>query len=205
MSSVLTLCNLALSRIGQDPNLTSVSVDGATVEETLCATLYPVARDKILSTYDFTFMRCRNKLQEVFTYPHPPYRLVYQYPSDCAYLKVVFKGEYFKEPSPEKFEVENTAEGNMVILTNTPNAWAEYQKLADTVKRIPPLVENAIVWQLAGELASSMIKGTTGVTMAQTMFKAAEQYAMEAAARDGQQSMTNIERHVSEFELARYL
>lgn len=205
MSSVLTLCNLALSRIGQDPNLTSVSVNGSSVEETLCATLFPVARDKILSTYDFTFMRCRDKLAEVYTYPHPPYKFVYQYPADCSYLKCVYRGEYFNKPNPDQFEVENTAEGNMVILTNIPNAWAEYQKLPDTVKRIPTLVENAIVWQLAGELASALIKGTTGVTIAQSMFKGAEQYAMEAAARDGQQSMTSIERRESEFERARYL
>lgn len=205
MSSVLTLCNLALSRIGQDPNLTSVSVDGATVEETLCATLYPVARDKILSTYDFTFMRCRDKLSQVFTYPHPPYKFIYAYPADCAFLKVVYRGEYFTTSHPENFEVENTAEGNMVVLTDVPNAWAEYQKIADTVKRIPPLVENAIVWQLAGELASAMIKGATGLSIAQTMFKAAEQYAMEAAAKDGQQSRTSLEKRESEFEIARYL
>lgn len=205
MSSVVELCNLALARIGQDPNLTSVSVSGATVEETLCAQFYPIARDKILNTYDFTFMRVRDKLSEIYTYPHPPYHLTYAYPADCAYIKVVYEGRPNCVPNPEKFEVENTVEGQMIICTDVVNAWAEYQKLPDTVKHIPPLVENAIVWQLAGELAGAMIKSTTGVSMATQMFKAAEQYAMEAAARDGQQSTTTINRHMSEFEMARFV
>lgn len=202
MSTITRLCNLALARIGQDPILENVTEQGSTVEEMLCFQFYPVAKEKILSEYDWSFMSVKDHLVLAeYEKPHLPYRYIYAYPSDASQVNVVYDAHSPSYPVP--FEVDNSRQGTKFICTNIPHAWCEYQKLPEKVDRFPPLVEQAIVWQLAGELAGAIIKGTTGAQTAKYAYDQATISAEKAYFKDAQQRREHTLRRASEFELAR--
>jgi hypothetical protein len=51
MSSVIDICNLALSHIGQAADVSSIDPPENSIEAEYCARFYPMARDTLLEAY----------------------------------------------------------------------------------------------------------------------------------------------------------
>lgn len=78
MPSEVGICNLALIQVGE---LSIRSLEESTDRAGLCKTLYPIVRDMVLSSYNWSFARKTELLQrlDVDSVEGP----TYQIPSDC--------------------------------------------------------------------------------------------------------------------------
>lgn len=63
MTTAVDICNAALAMIGEAPKVTALSPATGGVHATLCATLYPMARQKCLAAYPWTFASSRATLE----------------------------------------------------------------------------------------------------------------------------------------------
>lgn len=82
----VSICNLALSHLGDSAKVSAISPPDGTMQAQQCAVFYPLARDLALAKHDWSFATRRAKLAEVVidldTYPE--YEHGYALPSDCV-------------------------------------------------------------------------------------------------------------------------
>ena len=199
----MSVCRLALSRIGQDPQITSISPPDGTVEADLCAQFLPLVLAKTYAARDWSFLTVKDKLAEVANEkPHPPFLFIYMYPADAEKINFVFTpdlGDY-----PVRFRVEANRAGDRFICTNAPKAWVEYQALPNSVKTLPPWFVDTVAWGLAAELAGAIVKGTTGSQLVLNATQMYEAGLVRASERDAQQNRDYINNFISDFERARF-
>ena len=85
MSSEVEICKLALSEVrGGNIN----SLDDPTVPAQQCKLKYPIFRDQLLASHDFSFNQSIKALA-LLTDTIFDWEYVYQYPVDCLYVKEI--------------------------------------------------------------------------------------------------------------------
>lgn len=200
----LPVCNLALSRIGQDPQITGINPPDGSVEAQLCAQFLPVVLAKAFSAKDWSFLTIKDKLAEVaHEKPHPPYAFIYMYPADAEKINYVFDPDFGDYPN--QFSVEAGRDGAQFICTNAREAWCEYQMLPENVAYFPAWFTDAVAWSLAAELAGAIVKGSTGAQLAANCIQMYEMSILRAGDRDAVQRREYLANFRSEFEKARLL
>lgn len=85
--SEVTICNLALSHLGDTANVQSIAPPDGSVQAQLCARFYPVARNSLLEMANWGFATRRVKLAEVKnptldSNGNGPWKYAYALPSD---------------------------------------------------------------------------------------------------------------------------
>ena len=65
MSSVVDLCNLALSRLGDSATVASIDPPEGSSQAEHCSRFYPIARDSLLEMHDWKFATRRAPLSEL--------------------------------------------------------------------------------------------------------------------------------------------
>lgn len=201
----ITVSNLALSRIGQDPIVTSIDPTDGSVESALCSDFLPVVKERIFSSYAWSFLRVKDKLAQVMSEPpHPPYEYLYAFPSDARIINFVFAAKQPEHSIP--YSIESNRKGQRFICCDFEDAWCEYQMFGDELTTMPALIEDAITWALAAELAGAIIKGTTGAKMAQEALQMSELMMQREQNADARQERSYVDnKFVSEFERSRWL
>lgn len=193
MIDKVALCNQALMKIGQDPIIVNLDENSNHIEEVYGAQIFPMVWNRVLSTYEWTFTKVKDKLVKVVNErPHPPYPFIYAYPSDCYLVRAVFDENY--PQTLANFNVESNSNGLCFICTDADNAWVEYNNLGDNLTSLPPLVEDGIRLFLAGEFASVLIKGNTGITLNAQMLQLGTEILERAAIQDGSQFRGEVKR-----------
>lgn len=176
MSSVVQLCNMALSHIGSEAQVASISPPDGSVEAGYCATFYDQARTEMLEpgTWRFSLNRATlaelSNLSEVWAY-------AYALPSDCLRpLRVLRPGEgltvftqYDSTFQPnDRGSADFDVEGQ-VLFSNHPEATLIYVRdVTDTGKFTPSFV-TALSYLLSSYLAGPILKGTEGARVADAM------------------------------------
>lgn len=191
MASVIDICNLALSHLGDEAGVISISPPDGTVQAAHCARLYPMARDAVLQAFPWTFAVRRVDLALV-TNPGQDWTSAYALPADCLQpLAVLYPGAAAvnlgageSDTGTYPYVLETVAGGAAVLLTNTQTASLRYiARITDTTK-FPPLVVLAMARLLAGYLAGPILKGDTGMKVSQAHMKLFEAEFAEAATVD---------------------
>jgi hypothetical protein len=177
MASVVQICNMALSHIGSEARVASISPPDGSVEAGLCATFYDLARTEMLEPGNWAFALKRVTLAEV-TNPSTVWAYAYAKPSDCeralrilrpSVAITVFTQDLVVEPHTDDrdsapFDIEGE-----VILTNEPDAVLVYTRdLTDSTK-FPASFVSALSYLLASYLAGPIVKGTEGVRLGDAM------------------------------------
>ena len=85
---------------------------------------------------------------------------------------------------PQPFRVEALADGQVAVLTNTPDAVAVYQRGWRTLASSPLFVD-ALSWLLASYLAGAIIKGDAGRAASRSTTEAFQQVLGTASMRRG--------------------
>lgn len=156
MTSAVDIANLALSHIGQDANIASLSPPEESYDAMQCARFYPIARDMVLEEHAWTFASRRRNLALLAT-TMDPWRYSYALPTDCLKPRRVMPQQACEDLQPMPFLVEDN-----VLYTNVKDAILVYTyRLIDT-GRFPPLVVSAISWLLASQIAGPILKDTSG-------------------------------------------
>lgn len=88
MASDVEICSTALTNLGADP-VSNINPPDDTIRAELCARLYPIARDRVLRAYPWSFANKRITLARIATAPEFEFAFAYQLPSDPFCLRVL--------------------------------------------------------------------------------------------------------------------
>ena len=211
MASEVEICNLALAHLGDDATVASISPPEGSPQAEHCQRFYPVARDMLLQSAQWSFASRRISLAQV-TMPYTMWKYAYAAPSDMmvavsvlppqaendyavrAYpadrygfgwtnSQIVASGVYV----PQEYQVETDASGNKVIYTNQEDALLRYQAYVTDTTKFDPMFTIALSWQLASLLAGPVIKGSEGAAEAKRCLQMAAVYVAQARASDAMQ------------------
>ncbi len=201
MASVVDICNLALSHVGNDNMIASISPPDGSREAGYCARFYPLARKELLEPGGWSFAISRQLLAEV-TNESTTWTYAYALPADCirplrvlplqlledsAWLNVTdyndlrwLQASLPDERGSSEYEIQKG-----VIFTNEPEAVLIYISDVTDTSRFTPAFTAALGYLLASYIAGPMIRGSEGVKASVDLRGAAYQTAERAASLDG--------------------
>jgi len=201
MASVVQLCNMALSHIGNEAQVAAISPPDGSVEAGYCATFYDVARAEMLEVGSWKFSLKRATLAEV-TNLSEVWAYAYTLPSDCFRpLRVLRPGEGVTIFTYQDVEFDandrNTADFDVegdVLFTNEPEATLVYVRDVTDSGKFTPSFTTALSYLLASYLAGPIIKGAEGTKLGDAMRQRAMSMAEQSAtASANASSATNSE------------
>lgn len=166
MASEVDICNLALSHLGDEATVASISPPEGSAQSAHCARFYPMARDAVLEAHDWSFATRRVALAATGT---PPGNWQYSYaiPADCVRTIAVLADGASNDNSEDYIR-----EGDY-IYCNTATATLRYVALITDTTKFSPNVVNAISWLLALYLNGPITKGEKSLEQkCQTMYVA---------------------------------
>lgn len=197
MASQVDICNLALSRIGEDGSITSLDPPEGSEQVAACKAFYQRALLSLLEEHDWGFATLRNapgKLADVPTYG---WRDAYALPRDCArVISVNAEADLrhrFRVPSAS-FEIESI--GNQrVLLTDVEFPIVRYVTNNPNPGSFTSLFADALAWRLAMDLCGRVIKSKEGMTAWNACYKAYQLALGDAKKKDFQEKNKGL-RHI---------
>jgi hypothetical protein len=164
MASVVSICNLALSHIGDEATVTSIDPPEGSQQAEHCQRYYPIARNTLLESHPWSFATRRIPLVERTEDPPAEWAFIYQRPNGCLKSLAVTLPESTDPIDPGEEFVEETIDGDVqVIYTNVEGAVLRYIVLVEDTTKYTALVVNALSRLLASYLAGPIIKGEIGM------------------------------------------
>ncbi len=198
MASEVQICNMALSHIGSEARVSSISPPDGSVEAGHCATFYDVARTELLEPGSWAFSLKRVSLAQV-TNPSSVWAYAYAKPSNClralrilrpSIAVTVFTQDLVVDPHTDDrdsavFDIEGD-----VILTNEPDAVLVYvQDVTDSTKFTPSFV-STFSYLLGSYIAGPVLKGNEGIRVGDAMRQRAMSLADMSATASANASST---------------
>lgn len=220
MASVVDICNLALSHIGDTATVSSIDPPEGSAQAEHCARFYPIARDTLMEMHYWNFTMRRAVLAEVantwsywkyaYGLPANVLNIISVLPPDAVddystqfvptdtpgwahnYSPMIQAGRYVPQP----YTVEGQPDGTQILLTNQEGAVLRYtEHITDSVQ-FSPLYVMSLSWHLASMLAGPIIKGAEGAAEAKRCQQMMLLYLKEAKESDSQQRSIKPEHWV---------
>lgn len=190
MASVVQICNMALSHIGCDARVASISPPDGSVEAGHCAMFYDLARTELLEPGAWPFSLTRASLPRMAN-PSDRWMFAYAKPSDCLRpLRIL--ASWSPSSMTNRAGVEFDVEGDL-IFTNQADAVLLYARdVTDTTKFTPGFTA-ALSFALAGYIAGPIVRGNEGAKLGDAMRSRALSAAELAAAASANASATESE------------
>lgn len=209
MPSVVDICNLALSHLGDSATVTSIDPPEGSAQAEHCARFYPLARDTLLEQHQWGFTTRRAALALLSSTAGPEWDYTYAVPNGMLNIIAVLPSDatddfteapllaWSQSPVssgaryvPQPFMLETLADGTQVVLTDQVNAWARYTVSITDPTKFSPLFVDCLSWLLASHLAGPILKGDAGVAAARTCFATYKQRLSDADESDSNQRQT---------------
>lgn len=160
MTSVVSICNLALSNLGKD-NIDDLAELSA--EARACNQFYAHTRDTLLQAYPWRFAGKTQSLALVANDRKGDWLYAYDRPNDC--LKIRWVRPAFSEDDPvpkalnphDEFKHPYDAEGGRIYCNLSPAFLRFTFRLTDPT-RFSPLFVDALSWHLAVRLAMPLTR-----------------------------------------------
>lgn len=199
MASIVDICNMALSHIGSDAQVSSIDPVDGSVESGYCARFFALARTEMLESFNWRWTKTRVKLAEVDN-PSDVWAYAYGIPSDMLSATRVLNTTYlqqfsfypfwstfitademalFNERGSADFDIEGE-----VLLTNEPEAVLLYTVDNIDPSKWSPTFVTALSYLLASFLAGPIIKGNAGAQTGGQLRQIATRIAGTSMARD---------------------
>lgn len=178
MSGIVDIVNIALSHLGDEAEVISISPPDATIQATQAGRFFPIARDRLLEAHPWTFAIARQALALVVAPAPSEWLYAYALPNQCLKPRAVYNATALDDSASDDFIVESDADGNLVLYTNTVNAVLRYTRVVEDTTKFTPGATAALSRLLAHYLAGPIIKGATGEQIATAQLKL---YAIELA------------------------
>jgi len=159
MTSIVSICNLALSNIGKD-NISSIS--DPEPEARACNQFYEHVRDMLLQAYPWRWAGKTVSLAEVANDKPGAWGYAYQRPTDC--LKVRYVRPEYSEQDIDLADAKLDAFGVMHeierdrIYTDISPALLRYTYRVTDPTKFPPLFVEALAWHLSVRLAMPLTR-----------------------------------------------
>ncbi|WP_417070828.1 hypothetical protein [Niveibacterium terrae] len=217
MASVVDICNLALSHIGDEASVSSIDPPENSAQAQYCARFYPIARDTTIERHTWGFSTSRMVLAQVqnewsewdYAYAEPagavniiavlpPYALDdYSESVSTAFSASGVPSSAGGRYVPQPYSCEINSSGAQVILTDQADAVLRYTRIVEDPTQFSPLFVDAVGFLLASYLAGPIIKGVEGAQMAAAMLKAFREVLKEARESDAGQRRVQPIHNVS--------
>lgn len=190
MPSAVNLANLALSHIGDEANLSSLTEQSAQAEH--CNRYYPIVRRMLIERHTWSFATRRAALAEVSDEPPASWGYAYALPALCLKPFAVLLPESTDDAEPQPFVVETLATGAKVLYTNAEDAVLRYVVDVEDTSKFTPLFDVALSHLLAAYIAGPIIKGREGMNVSRGQMEWFEKVALpQAMASDGNAKTSN--------------
>lgn len=156
MTSVVAICNLALSNIGKQ-NIQALSDAGA--EARACNQFYEHTRDLLLQSYPWAFAGKTRSLGAVPNTKQGRWAHAYDRPNDCLKVRWVRPKYSVEDVFTHHEEIANRyeIEGNTIYCNLSP-AYLRYTFRLTDPTRFSPLFVDALSWHLAVRLAMPLTR-----------------------------------------------
>lgn len=194
MADDITICNLALARIGE---ASITSLEEASQPARACRLFFVSTRDELLQALPWNFAIRREVLSRLADAPRFGWSFQYQLPSD--YLNVVQLNAWRAHEARDLYEIE----GEM-LLTDQEVAELRYTARVEDSELFPPLFVEALYTKLASKLAERLTGSRSLVEALLGEYnQIVEPLAAKANAREGRprRKLPYVE---SDFVRARY-
>lgn len=190
MASVVQICNMALSHLGSEGRVTSISPPDGSVEAGHCATFYDIARTELIEPAHWNFTLRRAALAPVVN-TSSTWTYAYALPSDClrairvltagAPYVTVFNQDTNSYVPSDRDGADFDIEGD-VLYTNEADALLVYARDVTDSGKFTPSFTSALSYLLASYLAGPIVKGNEGARVGDAMRERAMAVADMAAA-----------------------
>ena len=211
MASVIEICNLALSHLGDTATVASINPPEGSAQAEHCARFYPAARGMLIEAHDWSWATRRISLTPLVA-TIAPWAYAYGKPnlmiralavldpeaSDDYTIPAAFETEQAYAPlayAPQPFAIETLPTGDEVILTNQANAVLRYIVSVTDTAKFPPLAVMALSWLVASMLAGPIIKGEKGAAEAKRCLAVYKEVLGMAVNADSNQPLASV-RHI---------
>ena len=199
MASVVQICNMALSHIGSEARVSSISPPDGSVEAGYCSAFYDMARTELLEPGIWRFALARASLAQNASNASSTWLYAYALPPTCmaprrvlragAGLTVFTQDNALYDPSDDD-SAGFTVEGD-VLYTNEPDAVLVYVRDVTDTTKFTPSFTSALSYLLASYLAGPIVKGGEGMKLGDGMRERALALADMAAAASANASSTS--------------
>lgn len=193
MASITQICNMALSHIGADARVSSISPPDGSVEAGHCAMFYDAARTEMLESGNWAFSLRRGQLTEV-TNTSNAWGYAYAKPSDCMRpLRILVSGAVSDGTGAQFVQEGDT------IYCDEPEAVLVYVRDVTDSGKFTPSFVSALSFLLGAYIAGPVIKGQEGMRIGDAMRQRALSVAAQSAATSANASQdAPVERTLQE-------
>jgi hypothetical protein len=194
VASDVDVCNLALSHLGNEALVQTITPPDGSAEADYCAKFFPVARDMMLEQFPWNFNTRRASLALISENTSGAWAYTYAVPNLMLKAWAVYLPDEIDDLNNQPFIQETDSNGTPVIYSNVEDAVLKYGvRVTDTAK-FSPLAVLACSRHLASFLAGPIIKGQTGAKIAEEQLKLAYAATMNAQASDAAGNFTDTPR-----------
>jgi hypothetical protein len=193
MATAVDICNLALGKLGNAADVSSISPPDNSVEANYCATFYPLALLELLDKHNWNFAT-RRIFPATVTNNTAEWTYCYALPAD--YINVVrIKAAGVDEVTEYSTEISTTAGvDSYVLYVNEANIELKYCSSIVDPTKFPPLFVAALSTLLSSHLAGPLIKGDVGVAASQKQLGLANVAIQLAIDSDCQNYKSSLKR-----------
>lgn len=188
------IVNLALSHLGDEAQVESITPADPTEQATQAARFYPMARDVLLEMHPWSFAVRRSALAVLATNPlADDWGWAYTLPNDCirplsaaqAGDSNGYAGWFFGfGEGQQPYVVESASDGSGILYTNIEVPYLRFIFRETNTARYTALFTISLSRLLASYLAGPILKGGTGMKVSQEQFKLFTAEFAKAAAMD---------------------
>lgn len=148
MADVVTICNLALGRLG---TTRIMSLDEASQPARYCKLFYENTRDEVLRSHPWSFAKARQTLSLLSTTPSFGWANQFQLPADC--LRPIQVNEWEQDEAPDNWLIE----GNRLLTDASTVDLLYVRRVTDST-----LFDSIFVKALSVKLAAEICTPLTG-------------------------------------------
>ncbi len=193
MASVVSICNLALSHLGDRATLTSIDPPEGSAQADHCEQFWPIARDEALSCADWRFASTTASLAQLdeSLQTNPSWRFAYGLPADFLVARelVYTTGDMAAfHPDAPTYDLGSIDNGTVVLFANEELSALRYTRRVTDPTKYPAMLVTALSYLMAAYLAGPVIKGKTGAQTAMGMRQQWDMYHGKAATVDANQN-----------------
>lgn len=196
MADAVSICNLALSFIGDSASVMSIDPPDASTQARMCAVFYPHALGDLIAMYDWSFATRQATLAKLSKEESRGWTGVYAVPADC--IRVIDVKEERTQNlglrENQCFTLAAGEKGTRVLFTNMKRPVMTYISSDALASQYPPSFSTALAWYLANMLVGSRVKGKEGFAMSQNCMKQFQVAYRLATSLDASQQRKTIDR-----------
>lgn len=188
MATVVSICNMALARIGVSSFISNLNE--ASNEARVLNLFYEQMRDFALRDHHWNFATRRVVLANAGT-PPTNWAFKYTYPSDCLKARFIVHQGIRTPRNDQRIAFEIGSEGSQrVIYTDQPQAELVYTARITDPTLFDPIFESALSYLIASEVAMPL---TVKESVAKQARDAYERVKSQAAAHSTNEGFEGVE------------